>query len=52
MKKDAIYDVVTKDWAMYLNDEFIGARPTEAAAWAELDRQALAMLKHQQNNTL
>lgn len=47
MRKEAIYDPVTKDWGMYLDHEFIGSRATEAAALDELDRQAFNLLTHQ-----
>lgn len=44
--KEIKFDRTTKDWAMYLNGEYVGSCSTPQDAQAELDRLATAQLAH------
>lgn len=45
MTKRIEYDRETKDFSMYLDEEYVGSRRTRAEAEAELDRLAYDLLK-------
>lgn len=44
MHKEITFDRTTKDWAMYLNHEYVGSRSTPEEARTELDRLAYEQL--------
>jgi hypothetical protein len=45
MTKEVTFDKLTRDWAMRLDGEYIGSRPTPKEAREELDRVALEQIK-------
>lgn len=46
MTKEIRYDRSTKDFAMYLNGEYVGSRSDRTEAQVELDRLAYEALTH------
>lgn len=45
MTKEIRRNKETKDWDMYLGDQYIGSRSTPQEARVELDRLALELMK-------